>query len=187
MDNLRHKKGCFTGWIQLNDQILKLKRQLALAHEVKERAIFRAQMTKSGHVYIISNMGSFGENRYKTSMTRRLDPMDRVKELGDASVPFEFDVHAIIYSDNAPELENILHKAFNKKRINMINNRKEFFDVSLEEIEKVIKENANAEIQFTKMAEAREYRETLAMLQRLTQEMNEKGKEKAASYPDVLF
>ena len=95
-------------------------------------------------------------------MTRRLDPMDRVKELGDASVPFEFDVHAMIYSENAPELENALHKEFDQKRLNLINERKEFFNVSLDEIEKVTKER-NLNIEFTKIAEAREYLESNAI------------------------
>ena len=97
-------------------------------------------------------------------MTRRLEPMDRVKELGDASVPFSFDVHAMIYSENAPELENELHQIFNDQRVNMINNRKEFFRVSLDEIENAVTERNN-EIEFTKTAEAKEYHETLALLQ----------------------
>ena len=120
-----------------------------------------AQMTKVGHIYVISNIGAFGEDVVKIGMTRRLDPLDRVRELGDASVPFHFDVHAIIYSENAPQLENELHKKFNDRRLNRINNRKEFFKASLEEIEVFVKEHAGAEIEFTKVAEAREYRETL--------------------------
>ena len=91
---------------KLEAQILQLTQQLQDAHTNKERAISRAQMTKSGHVYIISNIGAFGEHVYKIGMTRRLDPMDRVDELGDASVPFPFDVHAIIFSQNAPELRD---------------------------------------------------------------------------------
>ena len=113
------------------------------------------------HIYVISNIGAFGEDVVKIGMTRRLDPLDRVRELGDASVPFHFDVHAIIYSENAPQLENELHKKFNDRRLNRINNRKEFFKASLEEIEVFVKEHAGAEIEFTKVAEAREYRETL--------------------------
>ena len=98
-----------------------------------------AQQTKAGHVYVISNIGSFGDNVFKIGMTRRLEPMDRVKELGDASVPFEFDVHAMIYSDNAPELENIMHKEFDSRRVNLVNSRKEFFKVELQEIENIAK------------------------------------------------
>ena len=121
-----------------------------------------AQQTKRGHVYVISNIGSFGENVYKIGMTRRLDPMDRVRELGDASVPFPFDVHAIIFSEDAPALETKLHKTFNQRRVNLINTKKEFFHVSLQEIEDVVHEN-NAEIEFTKLAEARDYRESMAI------------------------
>jgi hypothetical protein len=112
---------------KLLGQIDELQRLLSEAHTNKERAIARAQMTRSGHVYVISNVGSFGEQVYKIGMTRRLDPMDRVRELGDASVPFHFDVHAIIFSEDAPGLENKLHRAFHQRRVNMVNERKEFF------------------------------------------------------------
>ncbi len=144
----------------LNERIKLLETNLAEAHERIERAISLAQQTKVGHIYVISNIGSFGENIYKIGMTRRLDPQDRVKELGDASVPFHFDVHAIIYSENAPQLEYELHQKFKDRRLNRINLRKEFFHVTLDEIEVFVKEHANAEIEFTKLAEAREYRET---------------------------
>lgn len=97
---------------ELNDRIQSLEAQLEEAHKQKERAISRAQCTRSGYVYVISNVGSFGEGVYKVGMTRRLDPMERIRELGDASVPFQFDVHAMLYSENAPELENALHKSF---------------------------------------------------------------------------
>lgn len=90
-------------------------------------------------IYIISNIGSFGEGIYKIGMTRRLDPQDRVDELGDASVPFKFDVHAMIFSDDAPALEAALHRAFDSRKVNMVNNRKEFFRVTLDEIEDVVK------------------------------------------------
>ena len=93
-----------------------------------------AQQTKQGHVYIISNIGSFGENVLKIGLTRRLDPMDRVKELGDASVPFSFDVHAMIHSENAPSLEKQLHDMFGNERVNMVNHRKEYFNVSIAEV-----------------------------------------------------
>lgn len=151
----------------LNERIRLLETNLAEAHERKERAISLAQQTKVGHIYVISNIGSFGEDVYKIGMTRRLDPQDRVKELGDASVPFHFDVHAIIYSENAPQLEYELHQKFKERRLNRINNRKEFFRVTLDEIEAFVKEHANAEIEFTKLAEAREFRETLTFLEQL--------------------
>jgi hypothetical protein len=147
---------------KLQAEIDKLNQALEDAHTAKERAISRAQMTKSGHVYVISNIGSFGKNVYKIGMTRRLDPLDRVKELGDASVPFLFDVHAMIYSENAPELENNLHKTFAEKRINLVNHRKEYFNVGLEDIEKIVKEQSpNSEFVLT--AEAEEYRKTVAL------------------------
>lgn len=143
-------------------QIAELQESLKEAEERGQRALSQAQLTKSGHIYVISNIGSFGENIYKIGMTRRLEPMDRINELGDASVPFKFDVHAIIYTENAPELENKLHTIFREKAVNLVNLKKEFFNVSLEEIEQAVKENYG-EIEFTKIAEAREYRESLAI------------------------
>jgi chromosome segregation ATPase len=143
----------------LNEKIKQLEQNLLLAQQQKERAMSQAQLTKSGHVYIISNIGAFGDNVFKIGMTRRLEPMDRVKELGDASVPFDFDVHAIIYSENAPELENILHKKFDEKRVNLVNARREFFNVSIDEIEQIAKE-LKLDFHLTKLAEAKEYRET---------------------------
>jgi hypothetical protein len=157
-----------TGELQeeLNSKILILEQELLLAQEKKERAMSMAQQTKRGHVYIISNIGSFGENVYKIGMTRRLEPIDRIRELGDASVPFLFDVHAMIYSDEARTLENELHKAFANKKVNMLNYRKEFFNVSLEEIEKKIDE-LGFEAEFTILPEAMQYRETLALLEKM--------------------
>lgn len=149
---------------RLLTKIEELQRLLDEAHANKERAIARAQMTRSGHVYVISNVGSFGEDVYKIGMTRRLDPMDRVRELGDASVPFHFDVHAIIFSEDAPGLENALHRKFGDRRVNRVNERKEFFRVSVEEIEQVVRQH-HGEVRFTLAAEAAEYRKTLAMLQ----------------------
>lgn len=153
---------------KLFSQIEELQKRLAEAEANKERAISQAQLTKSGHVYIISNIGSFGEDVYKIGMTRRLEPMDRVKELGDASVPFSFDVHAMIFCENAPELESRLHKRFNNRRMNKENERKEFFRVSLDEIVRVVRETdqelkiCKSEVIFTKVAEATDYRKTLA-------------------------
>ena len=132
-----------------------------------------AQQTKRGHVYVISNIGSFGANVYKIGMTRRLEPTDRVKELGDASVPFRFDIHAMIYSDDAPNLEKELHRAFDDKKVNMLNYRKEFFNVTLDEIENQIKESG-IDAEFTKLPEAIEYRETLAILQKINEPDSQK-------------
>lgn len=149
---------------KLRLKIEELERRLTEAHDRKERAVARAQMTRSGHVYVISNIGSFGEHVYKIGMTRRLDPMDRIRELGDASVPFQFDVHAIIYADDAPALENLLHRRFGGRRINRVNERKEFFRVSIDEIADAVREN-HGEIELTRLAEAEEFRKTIALLQ----------------------
>lgn len=147
----------------LKERIAELDGELALAHEKSERAKSMAEQTKRGHVYVISNVGSFGENVYKVGMTRRLEPMDRVKELGDASVPFTFDVHAMIHCEDAPALENSIHKRFDELRLNLVNRRKEFFRVSLEDIKnEVFKISPEAE--FIETAEARDYRESQAIL-----------------------
>ncbi len=151
--------------MKLRGQIEELERKLAEAQMNRQRALSRAQMTRSGHVYIISNIGSFGEQVYKIGMTRRLDPMDRVKELGDASVPFEFDVHAILFTDDAPALENKLHRAFHHRRVNRVNGKKEFFRVHMTEIVDFVREHHSAEIEFVHEAEAEEYRKTMALLQ----------------------
>lgn len=124
---------------------------------------YREANKKAGYVYIISNIGSFGENIYKIGMTRRLDPFDRVDELGDASVPFKFDVHAMIFSDDAPKLEAALHRAFEHKKLNMVNQKREFFAVTLEEIEEVVKANYDKTVEFVKVAEAGQYRESIKM------------------------
>ena len=151
----------------LMDKVRLLEEQLQEAHDRKERAIAQAQLTKVGHIYVISNIGSFGENVYKLGMTRRLDPLYRVRDLGDASVPFHFDVHAIIYSENAPQLENELHQHFKEHRLNRINGKKEFFRISLDDIEKFVLQHTGVTISFTKAAEAREYRETMTLLEQL--------------------
>lgn len=136
------------------DKIHELEAKLKQVEADKKDVLNREQNTRAGYVYVISNIGSFGEDVYKIGMTRRLEPMDRVKELGDASVPFEFDVHAMIFSDDAPALETVLHNTFRDNQVNKVNPRKEFFRVKLSEIEKVVKENFNATVTFTKVAEA---------------------------------
>ncbi|XGV94260.1 MAG: DUF4041 domain-containing protein (plasmid) [Leptolyngbya sp. BL-A-14] len=152
---------------KLRRQIEELQKRLAEA-EARQRAISQAQMTKMGFVYVISNIGSFGEDVYKIGMTRRLEPMDRVKELGDASVPFPFDVHAMISCENAPALESRLHQRFNHRRVNKINERKEFFRLSIEEIVTAVQnideelQTCRSEVKFTKIAEAAEFRKTSA-------------------------
>jgi hypothetical protein len=119
-------------------------------------------VTRAGHVYIISNIGSFGERVFKIDMTRRYEPMDRVRELGAASVPFPFDVHAMVYHEDAPALEAAFHQRFKDRSVKLVNTRKEFFHVDLSEIEAFAKQRG-LPMAFTKIAEAREYRESVAM------------------------
>lgn len=121
---------------------------------------YREANQRAGYVYIISNIGAFGENVYKIGMTRRLDPEDRIAELSGASVPFRFDVHAMIFSNDAPKLEAALHNAFADKKMNLINGRKEFFRVTLEEIKKVVQENHDKTVDFVNIPEAQQYRES---------------------------
>ena len=146
---------------KLEGLVARLENELEEALDRKAKAIARAQLTKSGHVYVLSNIGSFGEGIYKIGMTRRLDPLERVDELGDASVPFPFDVHAIIFSEDAPGLENKLHRAFAHRRVNLVNMRKEYFRVTLAEI-RVEVEKLFGLVTFLLVPEAEEYRKTAA-------------------------
>ncbi|MBB1271233.1 DUF4041 domain-containing protein [Psychromonas sp. SR45-3] len=154
--------------LELNDEermvaenrIEALELQLAEAEAKEERAKSMAQQTRKGHVYVISNIGSFGENVYKIGLTRRLEPLDRVKELGDASVPFIFDVHAMIYVEDAPALESALHREFNKQRVNAVNFRKEFFNIDLDSIKDAVERIAGVEAEFKMTALAEDYYES---------------------------
>lgn len=128
---------------------------------------YREANQRAGYVYVISNIGAFGENVYKIGMTRRLDPQDRVDELGDASVPFNFDVHAMIFSDDAPRLEAALHNAFADRKLNFVNQRREFFNVTLDEIKKVVKENYDRSVEFVELAPAEQYRESLKLKEQI--------------------
>ena len=143
---------------QLNNKIEELQRQL-FDVEQKKDDIIKRQNGKARNVYIISNLGSFGENIFKVGMTRRLEPMDRVKELSDASVPFMFDVHSFIFSDDAVALEKKLHSILEKNRVNKINLRKEFFNVSIDELEKIVTE-IDPTAEFNKTMIAEEYRQS---------------------------
>lgn len=169
----------------LNLKVLDLENRIKEAQEKKERAIALAQTTKVGYIYVISNIGTFGENVYKIGMTRRLDPQDRVDELSNASVPFKYDIHAVIFSENAPQLEYEIHQRLSDKRINLVNRRKEFFNVKLEEIVEIIKEHTDAEVHYTKIAEAREFRESLTMAAQLLQ--SPKTINMVSNFPDSLF
>lgn len=141
----------------------ELEQQLAVIDKEMTDVDYRAANQRAGYVYIISNIGAFGENVYKIGMTRRLDPMDRVDELGDASVPFNFDVHAMIFTDDAPGLEAALHNAFADRKLNYINQRREFFRVSLDEIKEVVRANYDKTVEFVDIAPAEQYRESLKM------------------------
>lgn len=149
----------------------ELQGKLEQAEEKNQRAISMAQQTKTGNVYVISNIGSFGEHVYKIGMTRRLEPLDRVRELGDASVPFEFDVHAMIYSEDAPALERQLHKQFLKNQLNKINPRKEFFRLNLSDLKSHL-ETIGINCKWTLLAEAKQYRETLKLEEEMKTDKN---------------
>jgi hypothetical protein len=146
----------------------KLETELRDALARKAKAIARAQLTRSGHIYVLSNIGSFGGDVYKIGMTRRLEPLERVYELGDASVPFRYDVHAMIYSEDAPALETTLHRCFNDRRVNMANARREFFRVTLKEIQDAVEANFGV-VTFVTVPDAEEYRKTLSMIGSLRQ------------------
>lgn len=145
----------------IQERMKEIEKQRALLIKKEEVVDYRERNAKAGYVYVISNIGSLGNGIYKIGMTRRLEPLDRIYELGDASVPFEFDLHAMIFSENARNLEFKLHEHFKRNRINKINNRKEFFKADLNEIEKVVKENYDKAIEIIKTAPAEQYRESL--------------------------
>lgn len=145
----------------INERIAELEEQINTIEDKREQ-IVSLENGKAGYVYIISNIGSFGDNVYKIGMTRRLDPMDRINELGNASVPFPFDVHGMIFSDDAVSLEHSLHTTFNNKRVNKVNLRKEFFKVSLDEIESLVAESYPS-AEFRKTALAEQYRQSIEM------------------------
>lgn len=151
----------------LLDKAADLKQHLDDIDKAVKDVDYRAANQKAGFVYIISNVGSFGEGVYKIGMTRRLDPDERIKELSGASVPFGFDIHAMIFSDDAPKLEAALHNAFDDKKVNIVNQRKEFFRVSLQEIEDVVKANYDKTVEFTEAAPAEQYR--------ISEELRKKG------------
>lgn len=147
----------------LEEKRAELSTQIEKLDDDMKQVDYREANQKAGYVYIISNIGSFGEDVYKIGMTRRLEPMDRVNELGDASVPFSFDVHAMIFSDDAPKLEADLHKAFEDRKVNMVNTRREFFHVTLDEIEDAVKENFDKTVDFQRIAPAEQYRQSVLM------------------------
>lgn len=143
----------------------EIRSHLNALDENMKQIDYREANQRAGYVYIISNIGSFGEGVYKIGMTRRLEPQDRVDELGDASVPFTFDVHAMIFSEDAPALEAALHRAFQDRRVNMVNSRREFFRVTLDEIMNVVHDNFDKIVEFVQYPAAEQYRETLKIVE----------------------
>ncbi|MBG9204595.1 DUF4041 domain-containing protein [Staphylococcus sciuri] len=142
------------------EKIRSLELKISELEKDKKDVLNREANTRAGYVYIISNIGSFGENIYKIGMTRRLEPTERIKELGDASVPFEFDIHAMIFSDDAPKLEKILHNHFRDRELNKVNHRKEFFNVHIDEIEELVIKEHNNTVEFVKIPIADQYWES---------------------------
>lgn len=147
----------------IEDKIAEVREKFHALEDEEKVVDYREKNAKAGYVYIISNLGSFGENVFKIGMTRRLDPYERIYELGDASVPFVFDVHAMIFSDDAPGLEARLHSHFEANRLNKINGRKEFFRADLKEIEFVLRENYDRVFDLVHYAPAEQYREGLKL------------------------
>ncbi|HDR0541770.1 TPA: DUF4041 domain-containing protein [Staphylococcus aureus] len=145
------------------EKIRELDQSLKDLNSERENVEDRKDNAQSGFVYIISNIGSFGENVYKIGVTRRLEPMDRINELSSVSVPFEFDVHALIFSENAFELESKLHEYFKKYKVNKVNGRKEFFKVNINEIKDKVLSEHNSTVQFIDEPKAIQYRETLRL------------------------
>jgi hypothetical protein len=148
-------------------RIDELERQLAEAQEERQRAKSLAEQTRAGYVYVLSNIGSFGDDIYKIGMTRREDPDERRRELGDASVPFPFDYHAYIWTEDAPALERALHLHFDARRVNLENQKKEFFRITIDEIQQEIDAlkaqlGITAEIRWTLLAEAKDFRKSEA-------------------------
>ena len=151
---------------ELLEKKAQLEAQLADTAVAIENVDYREANKKAGYVYIISNIGAFGENVYKIGMTRRLDPQERIDELGDASVPFNYDVHAMIFTDDAPKLEAALHSAFEDKKLNKINPRREFFKVTLEDVKTVVRKNFDKTVEWIDVPEAEQYRQSVLLSQK---------------------
>jgi hypothetical protein len=144
----------------LEEKVKEVEQRLIDVDVALKDVDYREANQRAGYVYIVSNIGAFGPDIYKIGMTRRLEPLDRIDELSGASVPFKYDVHALIFSDDAPKLEAALHKAFEKQKVNKVNNRKEFFNVSLNEIKTVVSKNHDKTVEYIDIPSAKQYRET---------------------------
>lgn len=156
----------------LADKIAELSSNLEEVSKGIQDVDYREANKRAGFVYVISNIGSFGKDVYKIGMTRRLDPMERISELSDASVPFNFDVHALIFSDDAPGLEAALHREFESRKMNLVNTRREFFRCTLGEIEDAVLRNYDKTVEFTEVPEAEQYRESELMRKELPSSSN---------------
>ncbi|MBL1057948.1 DUF4041 domain-containing protein [Ligilactobacillus salivarius] len=150
----------------LQAEVAKLKEQLAELDKKEASLDYRENHSTAGYVYIISNIGAFGKNVFKIGVTRRLDPLARIKELSSASVPFKFDVHALIFSDDAYKLESNLHNYFDKYRVNKVNNRKEFFGITIHQVKDALDKYYNRTFDFHEIPEAEEYRKSLELMER---------------------
>ncbi len=148
---------------ELENKLSEIREIVEKYNDEKEELDYRLENIGAGYVYIISNIGAFGENIFKIGVTRRLEPLERIRELSSASVPFKFDVHALIFSYQAYNLEKELHNLFDNKRVNLINNRKEFFNISIEEVETALAKYKDLTFEFNKIPDAKEYRETLKL------------------------
>lgn len=149
----------------LQKEVNTLEGKLLKINKRKEEVDFREAHAKAGYVYVISNIGSFGKDIVKIGVTRRLEPIERINELGDASVPFRFDVHALMFSDQAYKLEKALHDRFAPQRLNQVNNRKEFFRVPLDQVrDAMIKEFNGTSVEFHMQPDAKEFRQSIAKL-----------------------
>lgn len=153
---------------KLEEEIKQLKEALAKNNQEIENINEKKEQTGAGYVYIISNIGSFGEDVYKIGVTRRDDPQDRINELSNASVPFKYDAHAFIFSKDAYGLEKAIHDKFDHKRVNKVNKRKEFFNINMDEVKKIVEKHKSEVHSFNEEAEAQEYKDSLKILKQKT-------------------
>jgi hypothetical protein len=147
------------------DGAARIREQLGDVQRAIEDVDYRAANIRAGYVYVISNLGSFGEQMVKVGMTRRLDPLDRIRELSDASVPFNFDVHALFFSKDAVGIETEMHRRLADRRVNLVNQRREFFRATPLEAKAHLAALAGELLQFQDVPEALEYRESSSRVQ----------------------
>ncbi|CAA7620401.1 hypothetical protein MCP1_290030 [Candidatus Terasakiella magnetica] len=172
---------------QLEKRIQELEKRIAVAGDLKERAISMAQQTRIGHVYVISNVGAFGQGVFKIGMTRRLEPVERIHELGGASVPFPFDIHAMVFTQDAPSLERALHSQLDPYRINRVNNRKEFFRASLAVVKEAMQVHA-PDATFVNEPDAQQYFASLPseVIERMRVADEEENEDEVDMFPAEL-